>query len=451
MRMQGDINILVVDDEEDFRDLFSEIIQGLGYQPLTAKDGVDALEVLKKTEIDIAIVDLQMPRMNGIELLREIKKQDPNIEVLLITGFGTISSAVEAMKLGAYDYITKPVKLEEVENLIRRIVQTRTLISENRMLRQQLKKKYKFQNLIGATPQMQEIFKIIARVSQNNCTVLIQGESGTGKELIARAIHFNGPNADKPFIPIDCGSINENLVESELFGHERGAFTGAYTSKKGLFRVAHGGTVFLDEIGDIPKDVQAKLLRALQERKIKPVGGTKFIDIDVRVIAATNRNLDEAITDGQFRKDLFYRLNVVQINVPPLRERKDDIPLLVNHFIKNFNKPGRAIKGISKEALEVLMNYDWPGNVRELENVIERAFALGTSDLITIDDLPSALVMKSRKTPLWEDELKPLAEIEKEAILKTLEKTGGDKQAAARILKIDRSTLYRKLHRYGAL
>ena len=449
--MTDAVSILIADDEEDFRIIFSDIIQKMGYHVETAKNGEEALTVLENYPIDIALVDFKMPGMSGLDLLKEIKLRKSKVEVILITGMGTIDSAVEAMKSGAYDYITKPVNFEELENILRRIAKTQSLVRENQFLKEAVRQKYKFQNLIGATPRMQEIFQLIEKVSKNRSTVLIQGESGTGKELIARAIHFNGPWAEKPFLPVDCSAIPANLVESELFGHEKGSFTGAQYSKKGLFRLAEGGTVFLDEIGELPRDVQPKLLRALQEREVKPVGGSKYIPIDVRIIAATNQNLEIAISESRFREDLFYRLNVVQIDVPPLRERRDDIPLLIQHFIEKYQKKQKdsEIKRISSEALKMLMLYHWPGNVRELENVIERTFALEGREAIQVSDLPDYLIQQIPKNvPPAETSLRSLREIEKDAIDRTLRAMNGDRNRAAKILKIDRTTLYRKMKRY---
>ncbi len=449
--MTDAVSILIADDEEDFRIIFSDIIQKMGYHVKTAQNGEEALAVVAHHPIDIALIDFKMPGMSGLELLKEIKSRKPQIEVILITGMGTIDSAVAAMKSGAYDYITKPVNFQELENVLRRIIQTQSLIRENQLLKEAVRQKYKFQNLIGATPGMQKVFQLIEKVSKNRSTVLIEGESGTGKELIARAIHFNGPWAEKPFLPVDCSAIPANLVESELFGHEKGSFTGAQYSKKGLFRLAEGGTVFLDEIGELPPDVQPKLLRALQEREVKPVGGSNYISIDVRIIAATNQNLERAILEGRFREDLFYRLNVVQITVPPLRERRDDIPLLIQHFIEKYQKKQEKseIRRISTEALRVLMLYHWPGNVRELENVIERTFALGAGEAIQISDLPDYLLQQvPKEVPSTGGALRSLLEIEKEAIDRTLRAVNGDKNRAAEILKIDRTTLYRKMKRY---
>lgn len=449
--MTDAVSILIADDEEDFRIIFSDIIQKMGYHVETAQNGEEALAVLEHYPIDIALIDFKMPGMSGLELLEEIKARKPQIEVILITGMGTIDSAVAAMKSGAYDYITKPVNFQELENVLRRLIQTQLLIRENQLLKEAVRQKYKFQNLVGATPGMQKVFQLIEKVSKNRSTVLIEGESGTGKELIARAIHFNGPWAEKPFLPVDCSAIPANLVESELFGHEKGSFTGADYSKKGLFRLAEGGTVFLDEIGELPQDVQPKLLRALQEREVKPVGGSKYIPIDVRIIAATNQNLELAISGGRFREDLFYRLNVVQIVVPPLRERRDDIPLLIHHFIEKYRKRHEKskIRRVSPEALQVLMLYHWPGNVRELENIIERTFALEANEAIQISDLPDYLTQQVPKdVPSRGTVLRSLQEIEKEAIDRTLRAVNGDKNRAAKILNIDRTTLYRKIKRY---
>lgn len=450
---QENVTVVIADDEEDFREIFSDIIEKMGYTVMTAEDGFGALELIDAHPVDIALIDFKMPGMTGLELLREIKQRSPNTEVIVITGMGTINSAVEAMKSGAYDYITKPVNFEELENILRRIVHTQSLVKENERLRKALRQKYKFQNLVGATPEMLGIFQLIEKVSKNRSTVLIQGESGTGKELIARAIHFNGPWANKPFMPVDCSAINPNLVESELFGHEKGSFTGAVYAKKGLFRLAEGGTVFLDEISELPREVQSKLLRALQERVVKPVGGTSYIPVDVRVIAATNENLEKAVRSGRFREDLFYRLNVVQINVPPLRERKDDIPLLVVHFIEKYREkhPESSIRRVAPEVLKLFRAYSWPGNVRELENVIERAFALGGGETIQPSDLPEYLFHQVGQVlrEFTSFPLRTLEEMEREAIDRTLRATHGDKNQTARILGIDRSTLYRKIKRYG--
>ena len=445
--------VLIADDEEDFREIFSNIIEKMGYAVLTAQDGFGALELIDANPVDIALIDFKMPGMTGLELLREIKQRSPGTEVIVITGMGTIDSAVEAMKSGAYDYITKPVNFEELENILRRIVHTQALVKENERLRNALRQKYKFQNLVGSTPEMLKIFQLIEKVSKNRSTVLIQGESGTGKELIARAIHFNGPWAQKPFMPVDCSAINPNLVESELFGHEKGSFTGAIYSKKGVFRLSEGGTVFLDEITELPRPAQAKLLRVLQEHMVKPVGGANYIPVDVRVLAASNEDVEKAVREGKFREDLYYRLNVVQIQVPPLRQRKDDIPLLVVHFIEKYRQkhPNSKIRRVAPAVLRIFRAYSWPGNVRELENVIERAFALESGAEIQAGDLPEYLrhevgaALRDFEVP----PLRSLEELEREAIERTLHATRGDKNQAAQILGIDRSTLYRKMKRYG--
>ncbi len=445
--------VLIADDEEDFREIFSNIIEKMGYAVLTAQDGFGALELIDANPVDIALIDFKMPGMTGLELLREIKQRSPGTEVIVITGMGTIDSAVEAMKSGAYDYITKPVNFEELENILRRIVHTQALVKENERLRNALRQKYKFQNLVGSTPEMLKIFQLIEKVSKNRSTVLIQGESGTGKELIARAIHFNGPWAQKPFMPVDCSAINPNLVESELFGHEKGSFTGAIYSKKGVFRLSEGGTVFLDEITELPRPAQAKLLRVLQEHMVKPVGGANYIPVDVRVLAASNEDVEKAVREGKFREDLYYRLNVVQIQVPPLRQRKDDIPLLVVHFIEKYRQkhPNSKIRQVAPAVLRIFRAYSWPGNVRELENVIERAFALESGAEIQAGDLPEYLrhevgaALRDFEVP----PLRSLEEMEREAIERTLHATRGDKNQAAQILGIDRSTLYRKMKRYG--
>ncbi len=451
--LQDNVTVLIADDEADFREIFSDIIAKMGYSVVTAKDGFSALEVVDTQPIDIALIDFKMPGMTGLELLREIKQKSAGTEVIVITGMGTIDSAVEAMKSGAYDYITKPVNFEELETILRRIVHTQLLLKENERLREALRQKYKFQNLIGATPEMLSVFQRIEKASKNHSTVLVQGESGTGKGLIARAIHFNGPWAQKPFLPVDCSAINSNLVESELFGHEKGSFTGAVYSKKGLFRLAEGGTVFLEEIAELPRAVQAKLVKVLDEHVVKPVGSAQSVPIHVRVIAASSENLEKAVQEGKFREDLYERLQEVQIHVPPLRERKDDIPLLVVHFIEEYRRkhPKSRIRRVASEVLKIFRVYTWPGNVRELENIIERAFALETGEIIQTSNLPEYVRHQTGAVirDLGAVPLRSLEEIEREAIERTLRATHGDKNQAAQILGIDRSTLYRKMKRYG--
>ena len=442
------VSVLVADDDGEICDLFSKVLGELGFDVSTALDGRSALELMRKTAYDIALFDVRMPHVDGLRLLEESRRIGSPAHAIILTGFPTSAVRTEAMRLGAYDFILKPFDIDEVERVIGRIVQAGLYVSDPDLPAERGEEKCSFHGIVSSDPGMHEIFDVIKKVGRSRCTVLVFGESGTGKELIARAIHASSGNADEPFMPIDCASINENLIESELFGHERGAFTGAHVEKRGLFRVATGGTIFLDEISEIPVEVQAKLLRALQERRIRPIGSTKFYDVDVRVIAATNKDLRSAMEDGAFREDLFFRINVVQIEVPPLRERKGDIPLLVSHFIRKFQENERPVRGVSKDAMKALLQSNWPGNVRELENVIQRAVALGETEIITKDDLP-ALWLKELTTGVEARHgFRTLEEIEQDAIERTLRETGGDKAAAARILGINKSTLYRKLRKY---
>jgi two-component system response regulator HydG len=368
---------------------------------------------------------------------------------MMLTQYGTIETAVAATQLGAKDYVTKPFHLQELRTKIERLVQSAELDHENRILREQLRTRPGFGGLIGVSAKMQRVYKMIEKVSQHKHPVLILGESGTGKELVARSIHFLGIRQNKPFVPVDCSGLVATLIESELFGHVKGAFTGAQHARTGLLEAGNGGTVFLDEIGDLPLDLQSKLLRVLQEREIRPVGGIERVRIDLRIIAATNRDLESAARTGAFRQDLYFRLNVVQIKLPPLRERKSDIPLLVNSFLEKFGDPERPIRTISEDAMRRLMAYDWPGNVRELENAVERAVALGSGPILHIGDLPSNLQQDSNEKTLDSNELTTLDEVERRFIFRALRETNGDKLAAARLLGIGKTTLYRKLKQYG--
>ena len=441
--------LLVVDDEEPTRNLCVDVAVSAGMKVHTAGTAEEALELLDQYPIDIVLADIKLPGTSGLDLLKRVRAAYPHVAVLMLTQYGSIDSAVEATKLGAADYVTKPFRLEELKSRLEHVVRGLALDQENRLLREQLRTRPGFGGLIGVTSKMQRVYKMIEKVSQHNYPVLILGESGTGKELVARSIHFSGPRKDSPFVPVDCSALVPTLIESELFGYVKGAFTGAVQSKQGLLEVAQGGTLFFDEIGDMPVDLQAKLLRALQEREIKPVGATDRRPINVRVIAATNRDLDSAIRAGTFRQDLYFRLNVVQIKLPPLRERKNDIPFLVNAFLDKFSDPAKPARTISEEALRRLMAYDWPGNVRELENAIERAVALGSGPLLHVGDLPSNLHYPSTERLPDKDELLPLEELERRAILRTLRETAGDKLAAARLLGIGKTTLYRKLKQYN--
>jgi two-component system response regulator HydG len=442
--------VLIVDDEVAARELCSEVALEAGLRVRTAATTEQALEALEQAPVDIVVTDLKVPQMGGLELLRRIRAAFPHIAVVVLTQYGTIETAVEAMRAGAADYLTKPFHVEELRNKLERLLRAVEMDHENRILREQLRSRPGFGGLVGISPRMQKVYKLIEKVSQHSYPVLVLGESGTGKELVARSIHFSGPRRSGPFVPVDCSALVPTLIESELFGYVKGAFTGALRSKVGLLEAADGGTLFLDEIADLPFDLQAKLLRALQEREIRPVGSNERVRINVRVIAATNRDLEAAIRSGSFRQDLYFRLNVVQIKLPPLRERKSDIPLLVNHFLEKFSDPERPVRSISEEAMARLMAYDWPGNVRELENAIERALALGSGPVLQLADVPSNLHSSSPDRLPASDELLPLEELERRAIFRALRETGGDKLAAARLLGIGKTTLYRKLKQYEA-
>jgi DNA-binding NtrC family response regulator len=438
--------ILIVDDEPAIRDACADVARQTGMKPTCVASADEALEVLEHSAVDILLTDLKLQETNGLDLLKRVRETHPTIPVIVLTQYGTIDSAVMATRLGAVDYVTKPFRIEELQSRLERAARAVELQEENNLLREQLRTRPGFGGIIGVAERMQRVYRMIQKVSQHEYPVLILGESGTGKELVARSIHFLGPRKDRPFAPVDCSALVPTLIESELFGYVKGAFTGALHSKQGLLEAAHGGTLFLDEIGDMPVDLQAKLLRALQEHEVKPVGSTERRRIDVRVIAATNRDLDAAVRAGTFRQDLYFRLNVVQVKLPPLRERKSDIPLLVMSFLEKFS--GDAGRTISEEAMRRLIAYDWPGNVRELENAIERAVALGSGPLLHVADLPSNLQYPASERLPERDELLPLEELERRAIMRTLRETAGDKVAAARILGIGKTTLYRKLKQY---
>jgi len=410
-----------------------------------------ALEIMEQYPVDIVVTDLKVPQLGGIGLLKRLRANFPQIAVVVLTQYGTIETAVEATRLGALDYVTKPFHVEDFRSKIDRVVRTIELDQENRVLREQLRSRPGFGGLIGVAPKMQRVYKLIEKVAQHNYPVLILGESGTGKELVARSIHFSGPRRARPFVPVDCSALAPTLIESELFGHVKGAFTGAQHSKQGLLEAAGDGTLFLDEIGDLPVDLQAKLLRALQEREIRPLGGTDRVAIRARVMAATNRDLDTLVRAGTFRQDLFFRLNVVQIKLPPLRERKSDIPVLVSAFLEKFSDAKAPVRSISEDAMRRLMAYDWPGNVRELENAVERAVALGSGPILHVGDLPSNLQYAQTERYAEQNELVPLEELERRAIFHALRETSGDKLAAARLLGIGKTTLYRKLKQYEAV
>jgi two-component system response regulator HydG len=442
------MTILVVEDEEVTRKLCSEVAESCGMKVIAAASVVEALELLELHSVDIVLTDLKLQQSSGLDLLKRVRDVYPQVAVVVLTQYGTIDSAVEATRMGAADYVTKPFHVEDLQSRLMRVARDVDLRQENQLLREQLRTRPGFGGLIGVSERMQRVYKLIEKVSQHEYPVLILGESGTGKELVARSIHFSGQRKSRPFAPVDCSALVPTLIESELFGYVKGAFTGAVQAKQGLLEAAQGGTLFLDEIGDLPVDLQAKLLRVLQEREVKPVGSTERRRLDVRIIAATNRDLEAAIRNGSFRQDLYFRLNVVQIKLPPLRERKSDIPLLVTSFLDKFTDPQGPARTISEDAMRRLVAYDWPGNVRELENAIERAVALGSGPIVHVGDLPSSLQYPSSERAPEKEELLPLEELERRAILRTLRETGGDKLAAARMLGIGKTTLYRKLKQY---
>jgi DNA-binding NtrC family response regulator len=455
-------SVLVVDEDAAVRSACCEIVTAKGFLSHSAENVNDALSLLKGNGVDIVLLDLKGPQNRHLELLEQIRALYPETAVIVMTAYATISSAVEAMRAGASDYLTKPFTVDELSTVLGRVAERRALDIASRRLREKLRTEQGLSNIIGRSAEMDKIYRILSKVALTAHPVLILGESGTGKELVARAIHSNGPNAGKPFVPVDCSSIVPTLIESELFGHVKGAFTGANRSKDGLLVSASGGTVFLDEIGEMPLDLQARLLRALQEKEVRPVGATHRVPINVRILAATNRNLTEMVEQGRFRKDLYYRLNVVNLRLPPLRQRREDIPLLIAHFLERKNREYGKTFGVSDEMLRVLMEYDWPGNVRELEHLIDRACAYCSGNLLQLGDAPTSIVdyysnMRPRKfspaaqtdTSLIAPSVTPLVELEKQAIQQALEALRGDKLAAARLLGIGKTTLYRKIKEYG--
>lgn len=452
--------ILVVDDEESIREFLEIMLKKEGYEVSTAEDGMVAKEMLTKKTFDMVISDMQMPNMTGIELLKFVKDTYSDIVFMMITAFGTTETAVDAMKMGAYDYVTKPFKIDEVRLNIQNALRSKNLETEVRVLKKEMVKEYSFQNMVGNSPAMHAIFDLVKRVSQSPTNVLITGESGTGKEVVAKAIHYNGPLKDKPFVTINCGAIPENLMESEMFGHKKGSFTGAISDKAGLFEVADGGTLFLDEVGELPLSIQVKLLRAIQERIIRRVGATDDMKVEVRIIAATNRNLEDMVAKGGFRQDLYYRLNVIGIRTPALRERAEDIPLLALHFLKKYNeKLNKAISSISTEAMDILKKYNYPGNVRELENMIERTVALEAGSTVLPESLPPMVntpsgrkMASSNEIDVGEDGLdldKVMGQIEKELLVKAIHSAGGIKKKAAKLLKISFRSMRYRIEKYN--
>jgi two-component system response regulator PilR (NtrC family) len=452
--------ILVVDDEESIREFLEIMLKKEGYDITCAEDGKVAQDLLKKKTFDMVISDMQMPNMTGMELLKHVKDVSPDMLFMMITAFGTTETAVEAMKIGAYDYITKPFKIDEVRINIANALRSRSLEFENRTLKKELVKENGFQNLVGNSETMHKVFDLIRRVSQTPTNILISGESGTGKEMIAKAIHFNGPLKDKPFIPINCGAIPESLMESEMFGHKKGSFTGAVVDKIGLFEAADGGTIFLDEVGELPLTIQVKLLRAIQERVIRRVGGVDDTHITVRIIAATNRTLEDMVDQGTFRQDLFYRLNVINIHAPALRDRAEDIPILATHFLRKYNERlNKSIQTISDEAMTLMKKYEYPGNVRELENMIERTVALESGSTILPESLPPFVntptgrkMASSHEIQITEDGIeldKVIGHIEKELLIKAIHAAGGVKKRAAKLLGITFRSMRYRFEKYG--
>ena len=446
--MKSKARILIVEDDAPSLELLQELLSGQGFQVRTARDGQEALDLLSDP-YDLVLTDLRMPRLDGIGLLKVLRERVPSPTVIVMSAYATIDSAVEATKEGAYGYIVKPIKRDSLLHLIHRALEEQRLQRENELLRKELEKGYRFHDLIGKSPKMRELFRLLGGVAESESTILLQGESGTGKELVARAIHSMSPRKDAPFVALNCGGMTETLLESEMFGHVRGAFTGAIVAQKGLFQSAHGGTLFLDEIGATPPSMQVNLLRALEEGEVRPVGGTYPIKINVRFITATNRNLEEAMQLGAFRADLFYRLNVIAIRLPPLRERMEDIPLLVDHFLARYNASlKKGVREVSREAMVCLLNYPWPGNVRELEKAIERAVLLGGSDIVMPGHLPPRILGQADPHP---DSLKgrvTLAELEKVHILSVLHESRWNQTKAAEELGISRTTLWRKMKEY---
>ncbi len=446
---EGEGTVLVVDDDAEMCELVRDVLKERGHQVTTASGGKEALQRLAERDYAAVLTDLRMKDMPGIELLRAIKQSYPDTGVILMTAFGSVETAVEAMKHGASDYLVKPVKTDELVRVVERVLREAALRREVARLRREVHKEYSFHQILGKSKPMQAVFDLIRRVADSPTNLLITGESGTGKELVAKAIHYNSDRRHAPFVPVNCAAIPETLLESELFGHVKGAFTDARVDKRGLFEEAHTGTLFLDEISELPIMLQAKLLRAIQEREIRRVGATKPIAVDVRIIAATNLDLAEEVKAKRFREDLYYRLNVIEIRLPPLRERREDIPLLVDAFLKKCAEArGKQVQGVSEAALALLVDYAWPGNVRELENVIERAVTLSRGAKIMPEDLPSAIQGARGERRILDEAVErtlSLEAMEKEYILRILEKTGGNKYKAAHILGIDRKTLYRKL------
>ncbi|HET7852901.1 MAG TPA: sigma-54 dependent transcriptional regulator [Candidatus Methylomirabilis sp.] len=449
--------ILVIDDEEDMLENCSRILNRLGYEPLLESDPQKGVHRFEQEQPVLTLTDLRMPGMDGLAVLREIRRIDPEALVILFTAFATVETAVEAVKEGAFDYIPKPFSADQLRLAIERALTQQRLLEENRRLRAQLSETYRFENIVGRSRAMLQVFDVIKKVAASEANILIVGGSGTGKELVARSIHANSVRAGRAFVPVDCASLPEHILESELFGHEKGAFTGALTTRRGLFEEAHGGTVFLDEVGDIPLSLQAKLLRVLQERQVRRVGGNRFIEVDVRVISATHRNLAAMVKEKSFREDLYYRLNVISLPLPPLRDRAGDIPLLAYHFLRKYAaQSGKDLKGIAPETLELLEQYPWPGNVRELQNVMERAVVLAEGEIVSPAELPAGLRLP-QKAPaaavadhltLKEAKQQWVEAFERDYLIVLLKKHQGNISQAAKTAGVDRKTIHRLLKRY---
>lgn len=446
--MDRDYKVLVVDDDLEMCGLISDVLKGEGLSATSIGDSLEASKVLKKEEFDVIVTDLKMKGLKGLDLLEEAKKVAPLTPVIIITAFGTVESAIKAMKMGAYDYITKPFQMDEFVLTVKKALENRLLKREVARLKKEVESRYHFHNLIGKSPPMQKIYELIERISDTSSNVLITGESGTGKELVAKAIHYNGIRKEGPFVAVNCAAIPETLLESELFGYKKGAFTDAKTDKKGLIFEANEGTLFLDEITEMASTLQAKLLRVIEEKEIRPLGDTNSYPVDVRIISTTNRDIGSVIQQDRFREDLYYRLRVIDIELPPLRDRREDIPLLVQHFINKFSQDlKKDVSGVSEEALKIFLNYTWPGNVRELENVIQRAITLTRHETILPEDLPHSMLQETDKNVLEKavQEKYTIDQLEKEYIKRILVEVGGNKSKAAEILGLDRKTLYRKL------
>ena len=445
--------ILVVDDEESHRIMLRAVLKEEGYRVTEAADGTDAVKAVETEAFDLILMDIRMTNMDGIEALTEIRKISPLVPVLIMTAYASVKTAVEALKAGAFDYVTKPLDIEELKILIEKGLEHYHLRTENLALKERIGDRFDFSRIIGRSAKMKTLLDTLAMVAPSDATVLIMGESGTGKEVIANAIHHNSPRAGQPFIKVSCAALPETLLESELFGHEKGAFTGAVARREGRFQLAHRGTIFLDEVGEMSPALQTKLLRVLQEKEFEPLGSARTIKVDIRVIAATNKDLEKEVKEGRFREDLYYRLNVVPITMPPLRERKEDIPPLADHFLAVYREKNRKpIKGISGKALDLLVRYDWPGNIRELENCIERAVIMAREEMITPVDFPPQIQMLSGEGEKEGSAIPygmSLAEMERELIVKTLAETGGNRTRASEILGINRRTLQNKLKEYG--